>query len=156
VISLSVPGFGDFEIEHAVFDVNGTLAIDGVLISGVKERLDALAGHVKIHLLTADTYGRQAAIDAALGLTADRITPGQELEQKRAFVWRLGAKHVAAVGNGSNDAGMLEAAGIGIAVLGVEGLCSEAAAAADIIVVGALDALDLLLKPRRLIASLRR
>ncbi len=156
MIALSIPGFGDFEIEHVVFDVNGTLAADGVLVDGVKERLDALRGQADIHLLTADTHGHQAHIDALLGLTATRITPGEEREQKRAFVRQLGAERVVAIGNGGNDVGMLETAAIGIAVLGAEGLCTEALASADVVVTNILDALDLLLKPRRLVASLRR
>lgn len=156
MIALSIPGFGDIEIEHVVFDVNGTLATDGVLIDGVKERLDTLQEQAKIHLLTADTHGRQASIDAVLGLTAERVAHGQESEQKRAFVQELGAEQVVAIGNGGNDVGMLEAAALGIAVLGAEGLATEAITVADIVVASVLDALDLLLKPRRLVASLRR
>jgi P-type E1-E2 ATPase len=156
VIALSILGFGDFEISHVVFDVNGTLATDGVLIDGVKERLELLREHVQIHPLTADTHGRQAEIDTALGLTAARVTGGREREQKQAFVETLGAECVVAIGNGGNDVGMLETAAVGIAVLGAEGLCTEAIMAADIVVVSILDALDLLLKPQRLVASLRR
>jgi P-type E1-E2 ATPase len=156
VMTFSIPGFGDFEIEHVVLDVNGTLAVDGVLIDGVRERLDALRAQAQVHLLTADTHGRQEEIDAALALTASRITPGEERGQKSAFVRQLGASRVVAIGNGGNDVGMLEAAAIGIAVLGPEGLCTEAMAAADVAVVDILDALNLLLKPRRLVASLRR
>lgn len=156
MIRLSIPGLRDVEIEYAVFDVNGTLAIDGVLIDGVQEQLDILRGQVQIHLLTADTHGRQSEIDAVLGLSASRVKRGEECGQKRAFVESLGAAHVAAIGNGANDVAMLDAAGIGIAVIGPEGLCVEAMQAADIIVTDILDALDLLLKPQRLIASLRR
>ena len=71
-------------------------------------------------------------------------------------VRRLGADHVVAVGNGANDGLMLEAAAIGVAVLGREGLAREAREGAHIVVPHINDALDLLLLPQRLIATLRR
>nr|MBN1229125.1 ATPase P [Anaerolineae bacterium] len=63
---------------------------------------------------------------------------------------------VVVIGNGGNDAGMLRVAAISIAVLDREGLNTESLQAADIVVTSALDALDLLLKPKRLVATLRR
>ncbi|HEC23684.1 MAG TPA: HAD family hydrolase [Chloroflexi bacterium] len=156
MIELSIPGRGEYRLEHIVFDVNGTLACDGHLIEGVAERLRALSERCEIHLLTADTHGRQSALDAELGLVARRIQAGHEREQKAAFVYQLGAEKVVAVGNGGNDVGMLQAAAVGIAVLESEGLNVEALQAADIVVRSALDALDLLLNPRRLLATLRR
>jgi soluble P-type ATPase len=71
-------------------------------------------------------------------------------------VEQLGTEQVVAIGNGANDAQMLSAAALGIAILGREGLASEALQAADLVVGGIEDALDLLLHPPRLIATLRR
>jgi len=156
MIKLDIPGRGAFQIEHLFLDVNGTLAVDGNLIEGVAERLKTLSEQVEVIVLTADTHGRQAAIDALLGMSATRITPGSESEQKAAAVEKRGAKASIAIGNGGNDAGMLAAAAISIAVLGPEGLNSAALRAADIVVTSPLDALDLLLNPRRLVATLRR
>jgi P-type E1-E2 ATPase len=156
MIELSIPGIDDLTLEHVVFDVNGTLAVDGVLVEGVAERLTGLGERLVIHMLTADTHGGQAAIDAALGLTARRVQRGQEREQKAAFVRELGAERVVAVGNGGNDVGMLGEAALGIAVIGTEGLNVEALYAADVVVASPLDALDLLLNPSRLVATLRR
>ena len=156
MLNLSIPGFGDFALQHIVFDVNGTLATDGELVAGVAERLSALGEMFAVHMLTADTHGKQAAIDAQLGLTASRVAPVQEREQKTAFVDDLGAAHVIAIGNGGNDAGMLQAAALGIAVIGEEGLSVEALLAADVVTHHINDALDLLLKPKRLAATLRR
>ena len=75
MISISVPGLGEYEIHHLVLDVNGTIALDGRLLPGVSERLRRLRHSVELHLVTADTHGNQAAIDSALGTTAVRITP---------------------------------------------------------------------------------
>jgi len=157
VIELHIPGRGDFQLSRVVFDVNGTLAVDGVLIDGVADQLARLAERVTVHLLTADTHGRQIEIDRQLGLSAERLKPGgHEREQKAEFVRALGADQTAAIGNGGNDVAMLKAAAIGIAVIGREGLSGEVLAAADVVVTDIHDAIDLLLNPKRLIATLRR
>ena len=156
MIEIDVPGWKSLRLEHAVFDVNGTLAVDGHLLDGVAERLAALRHRLQVHLLTADTHGGQAAIDRQLGLEAHRMTPGCEREQKAAFVRQLGGSGVVALGNGANDAGMLEASALSIAVLGREGASGETLAAADVVVTDICDALDLLLLPKRLSATLRR
>ena len=49
--------------EHLVMDVNGTLAVDGQLLDGVAEKVVSLRNRLTIHLLTADTHGKQAVID---------------------------------------------------------------------------------------------
>lgn len=59
------------------------------------------------------------------------------------------------MGNGRNDRLMLAEAGLGIAVLGREGSSPLALAAADVVVCSAEEALDLLLVPARLEATLR-
>lgn len=156
MIKLDIPGRGELSLHHAVMDVNGSLATDGRLLKGVQPRLVALSNHVEIHLLTADTHGRQTEIDEALAMVATRVSPGNESEQKTNFVNKLGAGKVIAIGNGANDAGMLKAAAIGIAVLGEEGLNIEAIHSADIVAPSIIDALDLLLIPQRLVATLRR
>lgn len=156
MIDLQIPGQGMVQLQYAVFDVNGTLAIDGVLIDGVEERIALLRGMLEVRLITADTHGRQTDIDRQLKITADRLTPGDERQQKAKYVWQLGAPNVVSIGNGANDVEMLKAAAIGIAVIGREGAASEAVAAADVVMLNVLDAIDLLLNPKRLVATLRR
>jgi len=130
MIEVAVPGRGTYLLEHIVFDVNGTLALDGSLLPGVKEALTALRQRVNVYMLTADTHGRQAEIDRTLGFKAERIgTPAE----KAAFVRQLG-----------------------VAILGPEGLAVEALLAADILVPDILTALELFLHPRRIVATLRR
>jgi P-type E1-E2 ATPase len=83
--------------------------------------------------------------------------PGEdEAKQKARYVNELGANHVIAIGNGANDALMLEAAAIGIVVLGSEGTSADALRTADIVATTPLVALDLVLNPKRLVATLRR
>jgi len=157
LIEVIVPGWRELRLTTLVLDLNGTLALDGELLPDVDERLTALQAKLDVHLLSADTYGRLEATAASLGIAATRLEAGgDEAGQKSRFVHQLGADRVAAVGNGLNDVGMLEAAALGIAVLGHEGLAVTALLAADVVAASITEALDLLLSPRRLVASLRR
>ena len=156
MIKFVVPGLGDYNLQHLVMDVNGTLAIDGQLMPGVAEKLSSLREHLTIHLLTADTHGRQSIIDRQLDLTATRITPGSESLQKADYVRRLGSERVAAMGQGANDAEMLAVARLGICVMSLEGVAKETLLACDLITPTILSALELLEKPMRIVASLRR
>ena len=155
MIRLEIPGRGRFEWKYLVSDVNGTLAVDGRLMDGVAERLAAVRDVLEVHLLTADTHGRQTEIDRVLGTQAVRVRGDHEAEQKAAFVRRLGVESVIALGQGANDALMLEEAALGICVLSPEGTAVEALLAADLVVPDTLTALELLLHPARILASLR-
>lgn len=152
MIHIDIPGRGMIELTNAVFDVNGTIAVDGVLIAGVVERLQRLREQLAISILTAGTHGNLAEIERALGIPLQIISTG---EDKARFVQQLGPEHVIAFGNGSNDAAMLGLAAIGIAVFATEGVSMLALQAADVLARGPLDAIDLVLKPKRLISTLR-
>ena len=78
-----------------------------------------------------------------------------EWDVKGEYVDMLGAEKVIALGNGKNDRRMLKAARIGVAVCLKEGCATEAITSADILVISPVDALDLLLKPKRCKATLR-
>lgn len=156
MIELNIPGRGLIQLQHLVCDVNGTLAVDGQLHEGVKQRLSALRDRLTLHLLTADTHGKQDTIDQQLNLKAVRILPGNEAEQKADYVRKLGAGISVAIGQGANDAEMLRAAALGICVLSVEGTAVEALQEADLVVANINEALDLLEKPLRIVATLRK
>ena len=156
MIELNIPGMGVIQLEHLVCDVNGTLALDGKLLEGVGTALLRLADRVQVHLLTADTHGRQEIIDQQLGLQAVRILRGSEREAKAEYIRSLSPKKTIAIGQGMNDAGMLKEAKVGIAVLSEEGLAAETLSAADLLAPDILAALALLENPLRLVASLRR
>ncbi|MGD0574475.1 MAG: HAD hydrolase family protein [Anaerolineales bacterium] len=155
-IELDIPGRGWLRLQHLVLDVNGTIAIDGVLVDRISRPLTALRDRLTIHLISADTYGRQEAIDRALNLRSTRLNSGDEAEQKAEYVKRLGAQQVVAIGQGANDAGMLREAGLGIAILSAEGLARQSLEAADLLVPDIYAALDLLEHPVRILSTLRR
>ncbi|HCI81664.1 MAG TPA: ATPase P [Ktedonobacter sp.] len=152
MIRVDIPPRGWVELRHAVFDVNGTLALDGEPPPGVVDRLRALANVLSLHALTAGTHGNLADLEHMLGIPLQMITTGDE---KTRYVEQLGAEHVIAIGNGVNDTGMLRRAAIGVAVLGGEGVAISSLQAADILVLSPIDAIDLVLKPKRLVATLR-
>lgn len=156
MIELTIPGRGPLRIEHLVTDVNGTLAVDGILINGLTKRIASLRDRLEIHMLTADTHGRQSIIDEQLNLKATRVQPGNEAGKKVEFVRELGAETVVAIGQGANDAEMLKTAALGICIMSQEGVAAETLLSADIVVPDIFSALDLLDKPLRIIASLRK
>jgi len=155
MIKVEIPGKGELELKYVVFDVNGTLAVDGQLLPGVPELLDNLKEYLEIHLLTADTHGKQAEIDSILNLKADRIKTGDEAHQKSAYVENLGPNNTIAVGQGANDSLMLKSAVIGICILSAEGSALETLLGSDLVVPDIQSAIKILLNPTRLIASLR-
>ena len=115
-----------------------------------------MGDRLEIHLITADTHGRQSIIDQQLAVQAVRLVPGDEAGQKAAYVRRIGAEHVVAIGQGANDAAMLKEAGLGICVMSKEGAAPDTLLAADIVVPDIFAALELLDKPLRIIATLRK
>lgn len=156
MLEITIPGRGELRLQHLVTDVNGTLAVDGQLLDGLAKRLIALKDRLTIHLLTADTHGKQALIDQQLGLTAVRVRGGDEATQKAAYVRQLGAETVVAIGQGANDAAMLKEAGLGLCVISAEGIAVETLLSADLLMPDIFAALDLLEHPVRIIASLRK
>ena len=155
MLDLAIPGFKTLSLEHLVLDYNGTLAVDGRMMSGVIDRLHALSGILKLHVVTADTFSR--AREALQGLAAELtiLTPGSEAEAKLAYVQRLNPERVVAIGNGRNDRLMLGAAALSMAVSSLEGTSVEALIAAHLYLPSVHEALDLLEMPRRLVATLR-
>jgi len=156
MIEINIPGRGSLQLEDLVCDVNGTLAVDGQLPEGVPRLLRGLRDRLGVHLLTTDTYGRQYLIDQQLGFQAVKVQPGDEAEQKAAYVHNLGAEKVIAIGQGANDAAMLSEARLGICVLSREGTALATLLAADIVVADIFAALELIEKPMRIVATLRK
>lgn len=156
MIELTIPGRGVLQLEHLVCDVNGTLATDGLLPEGLPRLLNGLRDRLTLHLLTADTFGQVRIIEHQLNIQAFRIHPGDESGQKAAYVQQLGAEKVIAIGQGANDAAMLKIAALGICVLSVEGAAPETLLSADLVVPNIHTALEILDKPLRIVASLRK
>jgi P-type E1-E2 ATPase len=156
VLEISIPGRGHYHIEYLILDLNGTIALDGKLIRGVKERISALSTKVQVIVVTADTNKNAELLLKDLPVALRRIEEAGEREQKARLAKEKGEGRSVCVGNGSNDVSMLKESAIGICIVGREGASTEAMTASDLVVPHINDALDLFLKPRRLRATLRR
>jgi P-type E1-E2 ATPase len=156
MLEVDIPSYGLLHLEYLVLDLNGTIALDGKLLPGFSGRLERLRNILEPWLVSADTQGTLAGLASQLGIQAKRLDAGDECEQKAEFVAGLGSDRVVAIGNGANDVEMLHRAALGIAVIGGEGLAAKCLHAADIVVPSTEVALDLLIYPRRLLATLRR
>lgn len=143
---------GPATFHRLVLDFTGTLSLDGALLPGVGARLERLAGDLEITVLTADTFG--TAREALTGLPID-VQVIRNGEEKAQVVAAMGPDRVIAVGNGRNDIPMMEVAGLSLAVMGPEGVSARLLASADIVTREINDALDLILHPLRLKATVR-
>ena len=155
MLDIAIPGAEPLRLSHLVLDYNGTLAADGAILPGVAERLKILAEHLEIHIVTADTFGSVRAQVAHLPVQLAVIPPEKQAQAKADYLNTLGPASSVAIGNGRNDALMLQQATLGIAVVQTEGAATAALLAADVVTPGIIDALDLLIHPNRLKATLR-
>lgn len=155
MFKISIPGRDKLILKHIVLDFNGTMALEGELIPGVEERLNKLAEIMQVHVITADTFGTVKDACKDINCTVQVLTEEPGNREKLKFISRLGAGHCVTVGNGANDALMLEGSALGIVMIGPEGTAIKALLAADVAARDILDSLDMLLHPRRLVATLR-
>jgi len=155
MVAIDIPGFRALRLTDLVCDYNGTLAVDGLLLPGVGDALTLLGAELRVHVITADTFGTASRELAGLALELVPIPAENQAEAKLAFVTGLYPDGVVAVGDGRNDRMMLAAAAVGIAVVQAEGAAGQAVLCADVVAPGILDALGLLLHPQRLVATLR-
>jgi soluble P-type ATPase len=154
MLTFHIPGEGVIELNALVLDFNGTIATDGKLIKGVEERLRRLSEHLAIYVVTADTNGSVHSECALIPADIHIIGGNDQAGEKQRFIERL-SPGTAAIGNGRNDAMMFSQSSLAIAVMGHEGCCTETFLKSDVVVSNAHDALDLLLYPNRLTATLR-
>ena len=156
MLRINIPGRGEYELEHLVLDYNGTIALDGELLPGVADRIVNLSKHLHIHVLTADTFGTVRKSLSRLPCTVSVIKAGDREDlEKLDYLRRLNPDNCVAIGNGANDRLMLSHAAIGICVIQQEGSAFDAIKSADVVCNSVIDALDLLVYPSRLIATLR-
>lgn len=155
MLDVDIPGRGKLRVTYLVSDYNGTLACDGHLIEGVAALIREVSSILEIHVITADTFGLAAQNLQALPVRLTILPMGDQDQQKAAYVRKLGIERTVTLGNGRNDILMLRDAAMGICVMEAEGACTLTLQAADVVCRSAPDALNLLLSPKRLIATLR-
>ena len=153
---ITIPNYKTLEIQHIVCDYNGTIAKDGQLLPNTIERLRILSTDFRLHVITADTFGTVASQLKGENIEVKVLSSANHTQEKANYIQSLGVDITVALGNGNNDIGMLQQASIGIAILGDEGCSTQTLLHADLLCRDIGDALDLLIYPKRLIATLRK
>ena len=150
-----IPGRENIEIENIVLDYNGTIAVDGNILEGVKELFLELENHVNMYVLTADTYGTVVEQCSNIGgkvLTFPKENAG---ESKRDIVKKLGGGNTMCVGNGFNDIPMFKESILSIAVIEGEGASGKLLSYADIVTRSIIETLEIILSENKIKATLR-
>ena len=156
MIEITIPGKRNYTIENLILDLNGTIALDGTIIKGVRKKLAVLSQKLDVIVVTADTNKNAERLLRDLPVTVYTIEEAEENNQKLGVVLQKGKNNTISIGNGCNDVSMLRESAIGICTVGREGASAEAMIASDLVIHTINDALDLLLKPHRLKATLRK
>jgi soluble P-type ATPase len=156
MLKLSIPGYKeDISIHHLVLDFNGTLAIDGKRIKGIKGALTSISKKVQVHVLTGDTYGTAMEELKDIPCKIELLSKLNQAIQKEKYIHKIKPATVISIGNGRNDRLMLKLSVIGIIVVQKEGASAETLMAADVVCPDIHSALDLINNPSRLTATLR-
>ena len=156
MITVHIPGGEEtLDIRHLVLDFNGTLALDGKIKPGVAALLRELSRQVQVHIVTAGTFGGVENEVRDIPCVLKILHGADQTAQKARYVAELGADCTACIGNGRNDRAMLEASRLGILTVQEEGAATASLLAADIVCGDIHSALQLLLRPLRLTATLR-
>jgi len=154
MILIERPGLTPLEIEFVLVDFDGTLAIDRRVHPKAKDKINLLSKRTKIYVLTSQ---KKELIEERLRKAKAEIiylAEGDSSRGKLDLLRQLGPSRCVAIGNGMDDAAMIEEAGIGICVISKEGSSGEALKNADLVFPDILDAFDFLLKPLRQKATL--
>jgi soluble P-type ATPase len=154
MISIERPGQSNLEIEFILIDFEGTLASDRRVHPKAKDKINLLSKRTKIYILTKEEKERVEEVLKKVKAETIYLREGESSQKKLELLRQLGPARTVAIGNGVDDAPMIEEAGLGICVLGEEGTFSEAMKKADVVFMNILDALDFLLRPLRQKATL--
>lgn len=57
MISLDIPGREKLTLKNIVLDFNGTIALDGMLLPGVQNKLNSISEILDVYIITAATFG---------------------------------------------------------------------------------------------------
>lgn len=155
MLKIDIPGFKVIEAEHLVLDFNGTIAIDGKFIDGVLSNLMKVTEFLNVHILTADTFGTAKQELRLLPVKIKILDPDNQDQQKLNYVRNLGSAKVIAIGNGRNDHIMLRESALSIGIIQAEGAYSQIIYDTHIICTRINDAIELLINPVRLLATLQ-
>lgn len=154
MIKIEIPGRGDYEIENAVFDYNGTVAVNGDMSKNTQKNLKKLSEYVNIYILTADTYGTVKKKCENLPVSVEVFPTHDAADYKEKIVKSLSGQSIC-FGNGYNDIKMFDVADLSICIIEGEGCAGKLLSHSDIIVKSIDDAFELVFNTNRIKATLR-
>jgi len=156
MIFIQRPGQEPLEIEFILLDFEGSLASDRRVHPKAKDKINLLSKRTKIYILLKGD--KELVVETLRKVRAEviHLAEGEASQGKLNLLRQLGPNRTVAIGNGVDDAPMIEEAGLGICVISKEGTSSDVLKKADVVVSNILDALDFLLKPLRQKATLGR
>lgn len=154
MIKVDIPGRGKYEIENAVFDYNGTVAVNGDMSKNTQKNLKKLSEYVNIYILTADTYGTVKKKCENLPVSVEVFPTHDAADYKEKIVSSLSGQSIC-FGNGYNDIKMFDVADLSICIIEGEGCAGKLLSHSDIIVKSIDDAFELVFNTNRIKATLR-
>lgn len=147
-------GIGEIELDTIVLDLNGTIALHGKIVPGVKERLTKLKDlGFTIYLFSGDQRGNVAELAQKLGIDFKKASTAEEKEK---LMLDLDKGKTVAIGNARIDIGTFKQAKLRIGTLQTEGIHVAILEHLDILVPSINDALDLLLDVSAFNATMRK
>ena len=152
---IEIPGYKSFDLKYLLLDYNGTIALDGKLSEDVKKLICEVSKALTVFVLTADTHGTATSECSGLPVTLKTFPTDSAMDSKLEILRSLDGNFCCAIGNGRNDILMCDNAALSICILGEEGCCSKLMEHTHVTAKSIENALDLLLKPKRLVATLR-
>ncbi len=153
---INVPETGKYEIENIVFDYNGTIAINGEIISGILEKIVKLTEVFNVAIITADTFNTVRKAFKNTNVNIHIIDNENGMIQKKEFIKNIGSNKTIALGNGRNDELMLKESIISVAILNDEGVSLKALNSADFLLKDINHFFEMIEEPKKLIAILRK
>lgn len=154
MLRIEIPGREDYKIENAVFDYNGTVAVNGDMSEKTKENLKKLSKILNIYILTADTYGTVKKKCEKLPVSVEVFPNDNAADYKERIVKSLSGQNIC-FGNGFNDIKMFDVSDLSVCVIEGEGCCGKLLSYSDIVVKSIDDAFDLIFNVNRIKATLR-
>ena len=152
---IEIPGYITYDLKYLLLDYNGTIALDGHMNDSVKDLIREVSKDLEVFVLTADTHGTAAVECENLPVTLKTFPTATAMDSKLEILNSLGADNCCTIGNGRNDLLMCRESALSISVIGDEGCYSKLITQTNITVKHIEDGFKLLLKPKRLIATLR-
>lgn len=142
------------ELDSIALDLNGTLAVGGLIKETTKQRISLLKKKgFNFFLISGDARGNASKIAEELGIN---LFIAKNSREKLTAVKKIPSKNIIAIGNARIDLGMFKKAKLKIITLQAEGIHTSIILKADIIVPNINDALDLFIDEKRFLSTMKK